>query len=80
VKKIASWWRENPAVRMVARAIAVAVGAYVADSIRSGKPLSLYTAAVAGGAAGIYALLGIATPLEPHVGPVRAKVAVPPPR
>ena len=80
MKKIAAWWRASPAVRMVARTFVVAVGAYVASALRSGQPLSLYTAAVAGGAAGITAAIGLLTPVEPHVGPVKAKVAPPPPR
>jgi hypothetical protein len=78
--KIADAWRRSPEVRMVARAVAVAVAAYAADAVRSGKPLSLHTAAAAGGAAGIYAIIGLVTPVEPHVGVAKARVEVPPAR
>lgn len=79
-RKLAAAWRRSPEVRMVARAVTTAAGAYIADAIRSGKPLSLHTAAVAGGAAGIYAIVGLLTPVEPHVGVAKARVEVPPSR
>lgn len=78
MKKLASWWKRNPAVRMAARSVAVAVGAYAADAIKTGKPLTLGTLAAAAGAAAIYAAIGLLTPVEPHVGPARAKVHIPP--
>lgn len=63
---------------MVARAGATAFGAYVAGAIQKGTPLSLTAAALAGGAAAIYAIVGLLTPVEPHVGVGKVRVEVPP--
>lgn len=79
-RKIADTWRRSPAVRMVARAGATAFGAYVVDSIQKGTPFSLSAAGLAAGAAVVYAIVGLLTPLEPHVGVAKARVEVPPTR
>lgn len=80
MKKIATAWRTSPTLRMVARAGATAFGAYVADSIQKGTAFSLTAAGLAAGAAAIYAVVGVLTPVEPHVGIAKARVEVPPTR
>ena len=78
MKKIAAWWKRNPAVRMAARTVIAAVGAYVGDAIRTGHPLTLGAIGAAAIGAALYAIVGLVTPAEPHVGPAKAKVHVPP--
>lgn len=80
MKKLADWWKSNPAVRVAARQVAIAVASYVAAGIVSGFGdwrafvASLITTTIT-------TLLGLTTPLEPFVGinkPRNVQVPVPP--
>lgn len=79
MRAIVAAFRKSPAVRMVARSIAVAIAGYVADSLKGGVVFSWSALAIAAGTAAGYAILGIFTPVEPLVGnKTRVDVPVPP--
>lgn len=61
-------WRRYPAVRMTLRAMAVAVITFFASSFAAGDVVDWKGVLYGAGAAALYALLGILTPLEPKVG------------
>lgn len=62
-------FKTNPAVRMALRAVAVGVLAYLATTFRNGQgAFNLSTFAWGLGAAAVYAVVGLVTPIEPKVG------------
>lgn len=79
MKKIRQWWHDSPKVRFIARTIAVAVGGYVVQTIRSGNPWTWSALITGAGTAAFTAVAGFFSPLEPFVGVNKAKIAVPTP-
>lgn len=71
------WYRNNPAARLVVRAIVVGVIAYFVQVLRAGQDAFDWRTFLWGlGSAAAYAAIGVFTPVEPQVG-VKAKVRVP---
>lgn len=73
MKALKQLWKRSPKIRFAARTVAVAVAGYVVQTVRSGQPLDWKSFISGLGTAAITAVLGLFTPLEPHVG-VKAKV------
>lgn len=70
-------FRNSPKVRLAVRAIVVAVIAYGVKVFGAGvEAFSLVPFLWGLGSAGVYALVGVFTPVEPNVG-VKARVKVP---
>jgi len=77
MKKLLEWWKSSPRVRFTLRTVAVVVGGYVANTIRSGEVFTWQSLAVGAGTAAFTSLVGLLG-LEPFVGIKARNVQVPP--
>lgn len=78
MKKLVTLWKTQPKVRFAVRTFVVAAAGYIVQSYRGDNPLT-WTALAAGAAtAGITALVGLTTPVEPHVGINKTEITTPP--
>lgn len=67
-------WKANPAVRVAARTVVIALLGYIVAAYAKG--ITDWKSFAAGGIIAVcYAILGLLTPLEPKVGPVKAEVS-----
>ena len=83
MKSLLNSWRGSPALRFFVRTIVVAAATYVVTALQQGEAIDLTALGVAAATAGLTALVGLLTPVEPFVGPSFAKpekveVPVPP--
>jgi hypothetical protein len=76
LRKFVATWRKSPQIRFYARTVAVAVGAYIANTIYSGNAWTLRDLGAGALTAAFTAIVGLFTPLEPHVG-VKADIEPP---
>jgi hypothetical protein len=70
---IANTWRSSPHLRFIVRTVVVAAATYVIGAFQQGQALDLSALGVAVCTAGLTALVGLLTPVEPFVGPSFAK-------
>lgn len=75
MKSLINYWRTNATARAGVRTVAVAVVSYFVAALAQGGAVADWHSFLwgAAGAAG-YAVLGVLTPLEPKIGPVKADV------
>lgn len=71
--KIGSAWLKSPAFRFVVRTVVVAAATYLIAAFQQGEAVDLTALGVAAATAGLTALVGLLTPVEPFVGPSFAK-------
>lgn len=71
--KIGTAWLKSPAFRFVVRSAVVAAATYVVTAFQQGQAVDLTALGVAACTAGLTALVGLLTPVEPFVGPSFAK-------
>lgn len=79
---IGTAWLKSPAFRFLVRTVVVATATYIMTAFQQGEAIDLTALGVAAATAGLTALVGLLTPVEPFVGPSFAKperVEVPPP-
>lgn len=73
MSSIAKLWRESPHIRFIVRSVVVAAASYLIAALNSGEALDLGALGLAAATAGLTALVGFLTPVEPFVGPDFAK-------
>jgi len=67
-------WKTSPVLRFVVRTVVVAVAGYIVASLKEG--ITDWRSFVGGAlTAAITALVGLVTPVEPKVGPVKTEVS-----
>lgn len=71
--KIGTAWLKSPAFRMIVRTVVVAAATYLVTALQQGEAIDLTALGVAACTAGLTALVGLLTPVEPFVGPGFAK-------
>jgi len=77
MKTLFRWWKRSPRLRFTLRTLAVVVGGYIANTVRSGEVWTWQSLAVGAGTAAFTAIVGLLG-LEPFVGSKPNNVEVPP--
>lgn len=73
MKSLAQSWQKYPQIRFLARTVVVAGATYLIAAFGQGNALDWNALGYACATAGLTALVGLLTPVEPFVGPDFAK-------